>query len=123
MQQPPFMAHRQFSDSAGVEWVAYDVVPRAEERRTRHRRAVERSPEESVERRVEDRRVTVGGTRPVRLTQGWVCFEAEGARRRLQPIPANWHTLPDAELSQLLARARPATHRKRADKSADSSQR
>jgi hypothetical protein len=68
--------------------------------------------QESADRRGEDRRVTVGGVRPVRLTQGWLCFESSAERRRLQPIPPDWHHLPDAELEELIKSARVAPQRK-----------
>ena len=107
------MAYRQFTDPSGAEWTAFDVVPRAEERRAENRREGV-AVEEVEERRTDDRRVTVGGTRPVRLTQGWLCFEKEGERRRLQPIPQYWHLLPDTELAKLIETARLAPQIKKA---------
>lgn len=116
------MAYRQFTDSTGAEWTVYDVVPRADERRGVNRRQGE-PPAEVEERRGEDRRLTVGGMRPVRLTQGWLCFEKQGERRRLQPIPVNWHLLPDVDLGQLIEQARLAPQPKRPDHGAGSPQR
>ena len=42
--------------------------------------------------------------------RGWLCFETADAaeRRRLPSYPANWRTIPDAELRTLLAQAKPA---------------
>jgi hypothetical protein len=105
------MAHKHFTDSTGTEWFAFDVTPRADDRRSYDRRRSE--PEtgkvvESQDRRGNDRRVTVGGQHPPRLTQGWLCFEREGERRRLQPVPENWTSLSDSDLEKLLASARVA---------------
>jgi hypothetical protein len=68
--------------------------------------------EAAAERRSSgDRRATVGMIRPGRLTRGWLCFESQGERRRLQPIPESWHHLTDAELAGLLGQARVAPRR------------
>ena len=82
------MAHRHFTDSRGDEWLVFDVTPR-----------------------LEDRRLTVGSPHPPRLTKAWLCFERGLERRRLQPIPENWLSLPDAELENLLGLARTAPTR------------
>ena len=106
------MAYRIFTDRSGVEWTVYDVVPRPDERRSRDRR--DRSPESDdahPERRSDDRRATVTTARPIRLTRGWLCFESSRERRRLQPIPAEWHSRSDAELASLLDEARIAPPR------------
>ena len=111
------MANREFIDSTGTEWFVFDVTPRADDRRSYDRRREEAEDGKSREledRRGEGRRVTVG-QRPPRLTQGWLCFERDGERRRLQPIPEGWMTLPDSELEKLLLAARVAPLRKRID--------
>jgi|SRR4051812_38337007 hypothetical protein len=106
------MAYRQFLDSAGVEWTVYDVIPRADERRSQDRRDVSSPAPDAVEdRRGDDRRATVTAPRPLRVTSGWLCFENAAERRRLQPIPEKWHLLKDADLIELLARARIAPRR------------
>ena len=104
------MAHRQFTDSEGVEWTVYDVVPRPDERRHRDRRDMPSAEAELVDRRTDDRRATVNA-RPVRLTRGWLCFESSSERRRLQPIPEEWQHSTDADLAALLQRARVAPRR------------
>jgi hypothetical protein len=113
------MAHKQFIDSKGTEWFVFDVTPRADERRSYDRRR-DGKAQEPDDRRSEDRRVAVGGQRPPRLTKGWLCFEREGERRRLQPIPDGWTGLTDAELEKLVESASVAPVRKRpiADSSA-----
>lgn len=111
------MAHRDFTDSTGTEWFVFDVTPRADDRRSYDRRREEAETGkigEADDRRSDSRRVTVG-QRPPRLTQGWLCFEREGERRRLQPIPESWTTLRDSELEKLLLAARVAPSRKRVD--------
>lgn len=37
------------------------------------------------------------------LRDGWLTFEADGARRRVAPIPENWEVLPEAALLDLCA--------------------
>jgi hypothetical protein len=107
------MAHRQFLDDAGLEWTVYDVNPRADERRYYDRRDSSQDVNGSspLDRRADDRRATVGAVRSGRLTRGWLCFESQQERRRLQPIPENWHHLSDAELADLLQQARVAPRR------------
>src|SRR5205085_801665 len=104
-------------DSRGVDWLVFDVTPRADDRRNYDRRQEDgtRVPDEE-DRRAEGRRVTVGG--PPRLTRGWLCFEREGERRRLQPVPDRWDRLSDAELEKLLDTARVAPLRTGASESA-----
>jgi hypothetical protein len=106
------MAHKQFIDSKGTEWFVFDVTPRADERRSYDRRRDNRA-QTPDDRRSEDRRVAVSGQRPPRLTKGWLCFEREGERRRLQPIPDGWTGLTDAELEELVESASVAPVRKR----------
>jgi hypothetical protein len=113
------MAFRQFSDEAGTEWTVYDVVPRADERRANNRRDTSQFVDESqLDRRGEDRRATQVSVRPVRLTSGWLCFEAHGERRRLQPIPEKWHLMSDTDLEGLLQQARVAPRRVKPDQGA-----
>src|SRR5206468_13091049 len=91
----------------------FDVTPRAAARRSYDRRRESTRDQADDDRRAEDRRVTVG-QRPPRLTKGWLCFERDGERRRLQPIPDRWSYLSDAELEGLLDTASIAPVRKRA---------
>ena len=39
------------------------------------------------------------------MTEGWVCFESDGDKRRLVGPPAGWEQLPDTELVEMLGRA------------------
>ena len=69
------MALREFVDSAGVTWRAWSSAPL--------RGALRGSP----------------------FAEGWLTFESTiGERRRLAPVPENWHALSDRRL-ELLCRA------------------
>lgn len=105
------MGHRLFTDEAGTEWTVYDVVPGGDDRRVSDRREAGAENVPADDRRVEDRRIAFRLSRPVRLTLGWLCFEAEGERRRLQPIPQDWHHLADDALAGLLKQARVSPRR------------
>lgn len=106
------MPHRQFVDDAGAEWTVYDVNPRLHERRSHERRDIASDAEGvSSDRRAEDRRATIGTIRSGRLTKGWLCFESHAERRRLQPVPENWHLMSDTDLAGLLQQARVAPRR------------
>src|SRR3954468_9080589 len=107
------MAHKHFTDTKGVEWFVFDVTPRADDRRSYDRRRDAAGEKTDDDRRADDRRVTVG-QRPPRLTKGWLCFERDGERRRLQPIPDRWSNLSDAALEGLLESASIAPVRRRA---------
>jgi len=103
------MTMRTFLDAGGNEWEAFDVVPRAEERRGYDRRSSSSAAKTTdEERREADRRLTVGGSSTLssNLQQGWLCFERGSDRRRLAPIPENWQRMRDEELDSLRERAR-----------------
>jgi len=42
---------------------------------------------------------------PVEFGQGWLCFESAASKRRLTPIPPDWHEADDAELVRMLGQA------------------
>ncbi|HEY4133312.1 MAG TPA: hypothetical protein VGM50_22025 [Gemmatimonadaceae bacterium] len=102
------MSLRTFTDSSGTQWEAYDVVPRAEERRRYDRRSGETKAELAEERRDTDRRLTVGRSEHMASKAGWLCFERHEERRRLTPIPEDWRTCDDATLEAYCRQARPA---------------
>ncbi len=106
------MALRTFLDSAGNEWQAFDVVPRADERRCLDRRSAVERRSESSDRRDADRRLTVGGRSPLAtgVADGWLCFERGTERRRLCPIPAGWSRCTDEQLDAYCHAARPVRH-------------
>lgn len=92
------MAVREFTDSAGREWRAWDVLPDDLSPRTKD----------------EDYLAQLYHT-------GWIVFETQSGddKRRLYPIPKSWSELPDAELAVLLEKAEVVPKRKlRSEKSA-----
>jgi hypothetical protein len=92
------MAVREFTDSAGREWRAWDVTPDDLSPRTKD----------------EDYLAQLYHT-------GWIVFETQTGddKRRLYPIPRSWSELPDAELAVLLEKAEVVPKRKlRSEKSA-----
>jgi hypothetical protein len=103
------MALRTFLDSAGNEWQAFDVVPRADERRRLDRRSDHERHSRPEDRRDGDRRVTVGGRSRLAsgVADGWLCFESSGDRRRLSPIPTGWLHCSDKDLEAYCQSARP----------------
>jgi hypothetical protein len=103
------MGYRVFRDSRGVEWQAWDVVPKLTERRELERRK-QRAPVAQDRRRANDRRL-INGRRPgltAGLDNGWLCFEAEVEKRRLSPIPADWQRCPDSQLESYCQQAKRA---------------
>ena len=85
------MAVREFTDSSGREWRAWDVTPDELSPRTKD----------------EDYLAQLYYT-------GWIVFEAadSGDKRRLYPIPKAWNELPVAELEVLLRKAEVVPQRK-----------
>ena len=78
---------REFRDEAGVEWVVFFTA-----------RSVAR--EQHL---------------PEEYREGWLVFEsADGEKRRLAPVPPDWESLDDAELSALCSEATPQAPRKKA---------
>ena len=100
------MSFRTFVDSTGQEWQAYDVVPRADERRHYDRRSGEVHIADTEERREQDRRLTIGGRERL-PAKSWLAFEAGAERRRLSPIPEDWARCDDAQLEAYCRDARP----------------
>ena len=84
----PDEAIREFVDRDGREWRVWAVTPS-------HLRASKRE-------------ASLG-----EYEEGWLAFETldEDARRRLPHYPADWRTMSDAKLQDLLARAVDATRR------------
>ena len=103
------MALRTFLDSVGNEWQAFDVVPRADERRRLARRSPEKPKSEPEDRRDADRRLTIGGRSALAtgVADGWLCFEGGRERRRLCPIPSGWSRCTDEQLAAYCHSARP----------------
>jgi hypothetical protein len=98
------MALREFIDSRGTAWTAWDVPPHrvytpqraGSDRRTRT------VPGWTPERRMRERRMHL---RHPELSGGWVCFRSPREKRRLSPPPPAWDAASDAELEALCAQA------------------
>lgn len=97
------MAHRVFTDSAGVVWEVWDVVPgrllleARNHRAGTERRVVQQAlPAEGERRRGGDRRATLAP----QLRHGWLAFRSGDERRRLAPIPAAWERATDDDLAR-----------------------
>lgn len=107
------MGYRTFKDSRGIDWEAWDVIPKLGDRRAGDRRR-ESSPASAPN---EDRRLisrerrVVEGRRPVLSTGlgcGWLCFEAQIEKRRLAPIPSDWLRCDETCLERYCCEAKPA---------------
>lgn len=82
------MAVREFTDSRGVEWRAWDVT-------AEHIHPVTRSEDYMAN-----------------LQDGWLAFESPTEKRRLEaPYPSEWTTLSLPALEALCARAAPVVRR------------
>lgn len=91
------MSYRTFMDSADRKWEVWLVLPTSAERRRVDRRvaASDTRVGAAIERRVASRRLTPRGKQARSLVspdfeKGWLCFESEGEKRRLTPVPPSW---------------------------------
>jgi hypothetical protein len=103
------MGYRNFLDTNGIEWQAWDIVPQLAERRATERRAARLAV--TTERRRANERRHEGGGRPVLsrgFSAGWLCFDALLEKRRLAPAPADWLVCCLARLEEYLRAAVPA---------------
>lgn len=107
------MSYRTFLDSNGKRWEVWLVTPAAAERRKADRRAAAVSDDAfaggSERRHTPERRrstfqrsVTVASE----YSQGWLCFEGEGEKRRLAPVPPGWDEAGPDRLSTWLQAAK-----------------
>lgn len=105
------MGYRDFTDAAGVQWQAWDVVPRLSERRSGANRRVTPPSTDIIDRRVGgDRRMAESARRASLsdgLSKGWLCFESRVEKRRLTPIPADWQECEVAQLERYCRDASP----------------
>ena len=92
------MAMREFEDSTGRSWRAWDTYPSAGPGNddTALVRFMKRQPG--------DEGVQPLGVRS-HLAAGWLTFGSGDERKRIAPVPAGWQTCDLPKLLQLLARA------------------
>lgn len=107
------MSYRTFIDSEGKRWEVWLVTPAAAERRKVDRRAgrgQDTTPEGLADRRqTPDRRKGPFRRNVVVATEfsnGWLCFESEGEKRRLAPVPEGWEQAGPDRLSTWLQAAK-----------------
>ena len=98
------MAHRDYVDSEGVPWQVWEVIPQSvDRRRLRERRVAPRDAQDRRMRHAARLRQSDGES------DGWLVFEARDQKRRLRPIPLDWHRASDAELESMCVRAERAS--------------
>jgi len=107
------VSYRTFLDSTGKRWEVWLVTPAAAERRRVDRRAGSSAGEGyagNLDRRKTPERRRSPFQRSVAVasefSQGWLCFESEGEKRRLAPVPVDWHEAGPDRLSTWLQAAR-----------------
>jgi len=107
------VSYRTFLDSTGKRWEVWLVTPAAAERRKADRRASPSDGERyagNLDRRKTPERRRSPFLRSVAVasefSQGWLCFESEGEKRRLAPVPEGWHEAGPDRLSTWLQGAR-----------------
>lgn len=76
---------REYTDNEGVRWLVWIVMPS------------------------QLARESAATSLPGGLQGGWLCFQSDGQKRRLCPIPAGWEDRSDAELDVLRRAADPVT--------------
>jgi hypothetical protein len=94
------MAHREYVDSHGLKWQAWEVIPLSSERRKlRERRFAPRDSNDRRKRHEARLRASNGEA------EGWLVFESVDGKRRLKPIPREWYKASTEELESMCARA------------------
>ena len=75
---------RAFTDSTGVEWRVWEVLPN--------------TVSDEAQAAVVLSSASLSNTA---YASGWLCFESFDEKRRLAPIPAGWHQRGPRELEHL----------------------
>jgi hypothetical protein len=101
------MAHRDYTDSEGVSWQVWEVIPQSVERRKLRERRVADRDELDRRKRHEVR------LRPADGADGWLVFESFDMKKRLRPIPKDWYKASPVELESMCARAQRAARTSR----------
>jgi hypothetical protein len=86
------MAVRTFQSPDGTTWSVWEVIPG----------------------QISELRSRYGSHLPRDLADGWLCFDCGAEKRRLAPLPADWHSREDQELwfwcrAAVPVRARPGS--------------
>jgi hypothetical protein len=68
---------REYTDKKGETWRVWDVYPTARG----------------------------GASSPSGFSDGWLCFESRGQKRRLAPIPPDWEVCDCSRLEELCSKA------------------
>ena len=100
------MTYRVFEDPHGRRWQVWQVLPSYSERRKSDRRTGPdrraRRRMSSVDRRARPDRRVKSMRRYLGVPQmasGWLCFESNGEKRRLTPVPVNWERADERALA------------------------
>ncbi len=101
------MAHRDYTDSEGISWQVWEVIPQSVERRNLRERRVADRDQFDRRKRHEVR------LRPSDGADGWLVFESPGIKKRLRPIPKDWYLASPVELESMCARAERAARTSR----------
>jgi hypothetical protein len=108
------VSYRTFLDSSGRRWEVWLVTPAAAERRKVDRRAVTPGGTPIYEGFVDRRQSKDRRKSPFRrniavaseYSNGWLCFESEGEKKRLAPVPEGWQEAGPDRLSTFLQAAK-----------------
>ena len=108
------MAYRTFLDTTGKRWEVWLVTPAAAERRKVDRRAGSAASGDVFPGALDRRKTPERRRSPFQrsasvaseFSQGWLCFESEGEKRRLAPVPPGWQEAGPDRLSTWLQAAR-----------------
>jgi hypothetical protein len=108
------LTHRRFTDKQGKTWDVWQVHPAAAERRFSQRRVNDEDRTDSAERRSgvdrREERLSRALIAP-EFTYGWLCFETQGEKRRLAPVPERWDSADDETIEQWCCVAKPVVRR------------
>lgn len=102
------MAVRDYTDSEGVSWQVWEVIPQSVERRKLRERRVADRDEHDRRKRHEVRLRPAAGD-----VDGWLVFESFDMKKRLRPIPKDWYLASAVELESMCARAERAARTSR----------
>ncbi|HEX9248484.1 MAG TPA: hypothetical protein VF856_03245 [Gemmatimonadaceae bacterium] len=106
------MSYRTFVDSSGKRWEVWLVTPASAERRRADRRragGVADSTGFSERRHTPERRKNPFHRKmevASEYSEGWLCFEGDGDKRRLAPVPEGWYEAGPDRLATWLQAAK-----------------